>query len=106
MEESGARIVAADAAEVQAEVATMSAGNDVGGSSFPILSHSERTEGSVDVLLTLRNPKTGEVLSSQPLKGAAKYQQTTVIGLQGSGIYYVKNADGKFEKVPDPSTYK
>jgi len=106
MEESGARIVAADAAEIQAEVATMSAGNDQGRSSFPLLSHSERTEGSVDVLLTLRNPKTGEVISSQPLTGAAKYQQTTFIGLQGGGIYYVKTAKGKFEKVPDPTTYK
>ncbi len=105
-EEAGARIVPEGKGDVQLEVATMNAGNDAGQSSFPIISHSERVEGAVDVQMTIRKLDDGAVLTTQPLSGKAKYEQTTVIGIQGRGQYYVKNKDGKFVKVADPSSYR
>jgi len=104
-EAAGARLVPEGKGEVQMEIATMNAGNDAGGSSIPILSRSERTEGTVDVQMSLRELATGNVLVTQQLVGHAKYQQNTVIGFQGAGKYYVQNKGGKFEVVPDPSTY-
>lgn len=103
-EEAGARLVP-DNGKLELEVATMTAGNDQGGSHIPILTRSERTEGSVDVQMTIRDIASGQVIHSQPIHGEAKYQQTSVIGFQGDGSYFIK--DGKrFVKVPDPSTYR
>lgn len=105
-EEAGARIVPAGSGEMELEIGTMTAGNDAGRSSFPIISHSERVEGTADLQATIRNLKDGMVVSTQPLKGLAKYQQTTFLGIQGRGNYYVQNGKGKFEKVTDPSAYR
>lgn len=103
-EEAGARIVP-DNGKLELEVATMTAGNDQGGSRIPVLTRSERTEGSVDVQMTIRDIVSGQVIHTQPIHGEAKYQQTSVIGFQGDGSYFVKDGQ-RFVKVPDPSTYR
>lgn len=105
-EKCGARIVSEDKAKLELEVATMSAGNDAGRSSIPIISHSERVEGLVDVQIAVRKCEDRSVLYTQSLHGEAKYQQNTVIGFQGTGHYYVKIAKNKFERVENPATYR
>lgn len=106
IEDSGARLVSEDKAAVTVEVVVNSAGNDRGASKVPLLTSSERTEGSVDMELIIRNTADGARLSSQNVSGLAKYEQSSVLGIEGSGVYYVKDAKGDFKEVPNPAAYK
>ena len=105
-EDAGARLVSEANAQNIVEVVVNSAGNDRGGSRFPVISRSERTEGSVDLDIIIRDVINGTKISTQNARGEAKYEQTTVIGIQGSGNYYVKNSNGKYIKVPNPEAYR
>lgn len=105
-EDAGARLVSEANAQNIVEVVINSAGNDRGGSRVPVISRSERTEGSVDLDIIIRDVINGTKISTQNVRGEAKYEQTTVIGIQGSGEYYVKNSNGKYIKVPNPEAYR
>lgn len=105
-EAAGAKLVREDKAQVVLEVVVNSAGNDQGRSKVPLVMRSERTEGSVDLDLIARDVNNGSRLSTQQVRGEAKYQQSTVIGFQGSGEYYVKNSTGHFDLVKDPSSFR
>ncbi|MFZ4514144.1 MAG: hypothetical protein ACOYNX_10985 [Geothrix sp.] len=104
IEQNKGIIATAEAAEIQAEVAILSAGNDAGASRM-IVVNSDRTLGSVDLVLTLRNAKSGAYISSKSLRGEAKYEQTAILGFQKDGKYYVKNAKGDYEIIQDPKSY-
>ena len=105
IEQNNGIIVGPEAAELQAEVAILSAGNDAGASRM-ILVNSDRTLGTVDLILTLRNAKTGVPVFVIPLRGEAKHEQTSILGYQKNGYYYVMNAKGKYEIIPDPKLYQ
>jgi hypothetical protein len=105
-EEAGGKFVSQDSAVLELEIATMSAGNDAGASRIPIIKRSERVEGVVDVQISVRKIDDRVVLHTQKLRGEAKYQQNTVVGFQGSGNYYVKKANGNFDKIEDPTSYR
>ncbi len=105
-ENAGARLVSEDKAQRMLEVVVNSAGNDRGGSRVPVISRSERTEGAVDLDIIVRDTSDGTKIANQHVRGEAKYQQTTVVGLQGSGTYYVKNDNGKYVEVPNPTSYR
>lgn len=105
-EEAGGRLVAENKAQFILEIIVNSAGNDQGRSRVPVISRSERTEGVVDLDIIIRNIADGTRVSTQNVRGEAKYQQTSVIGIQGDGVYYVKNSQGKFIEVPNPASYK
>lgn len=105
-EVAGARLVREDKAQLILEAVVNSAGNDQGNSKVPLVMRSERTEGSVDLDLIVRDVNNGSRLSTQQVRGEAKYQQSTVIGFQGSGAYYVKEANGKFTMVENPSNFR
>ncbi|MBI5634641.1 MAG: hypothetical protein HZA15_14320 [Nitrospirae bacterium] len=105
VEDAGGRLVAQDKAAIILEVVVNSAGNDFGTSRVPVISRSERTEGTVDMDLVIRNAADGEKLSSQHVVGEAKYEQTAVLGIEGMGNYYVKEK-GSFTEVPNPSNYR
>ena len=98
-------IVNADMADMQAEVAILSAGNDAGASRM-IVVNSDRTLGAVDLILTLRNAKTGSVVMTSTLRGEAKHEQTSIMGYQKTGKYSVKDAKGDYQLIPDPKLYK
>lgn len=104
-ENSGAKLVHENKADVIIEVTINTAGNDRGTSRVPIITKAERTEGTVDLTIILRDANTGERMKSQKVLGESKYEQSTVLGIQGSGQYYVKE-DDKFVKVEDPSSYQ
>lgn len=103
-EDAGCLLVDENNAEIIIEVAVNSAGNDLGSTKIPLLSNSTRTEGTVDLSLTLRDNNTGRRISKQSIIGHAKYEQGEIIGVQGSGQYYVKE-NNKFVKVDNPSSY-
>lgn len=105
-EDAGARLVSEDKANVIMEVVINSAGNDWGDSKVPLLSHSERTEGAVDLDIIMRNPADGTKISTQHVRGDAKYEQSTVIGITGSGGYFVKDKKGQFVEVESPTSYR
>ncbi len=105
-EDAGARLVSEDNAQFTLEIVVNNAGNDQGRSNIPIISSSERTEGAVDLDLIIRNTANGTKISTQNIRGEAKYEQTTVIGIQGRGEYYVKDKSSKYVKVPDPASYR
>ncbi len=105
-EEAGALLVREDNADLILEAVVNNAGNDQGRSKVPLVMRSERTEGSVDLNLIIRNVENGSRLSAQHVRGEAKYQQSTVVGFQGSGEYYVKGSDGRFTLVENPSAYR
>jgi hypothetical protein len=105
-EDAGARLVSEDKAQLMLEVVVNSAGNDRGGSRIPVISRSERTEGTVDLDIIIRNTTDGTKILTQNVRGEAKYEQTSVIGIQGSGTYYVKNSKGKYVEVPNPTSYR
>jgi hypothetical protein len=105
-ESAGARLVQnPEKAQVLLEIAINNAGNDVGASSHVVTS-SERTEGVVDLTLTVRDASTGKRLSSQTVRGEAKYEQTSYLGVyRNDGYYYVKTANG-FDEIRDPASYR
>lgn len=98
-------IVGPEQADMQAEVAIMSAGNDAGASRMVFVS-SDRTIGSVDLFLSIRDLKSSKVVFAKALRGEAKHEQTSILGYQKDGRYYVKDNNGRFEGVPDPKTYQ
>ena len=103
VEDEGGRLVSPLYAELVVEVAVNAAGNDMGASGY-IVGGSTRSEGTVDLTVTIRNSKTGERLSRQQIVGYAKYQQGSFLGIIGSGAYFVLT-DDKWEIVDDPSYY-
>ncbi len=103
VENEGASLVAEGYAKLVVEVAVNAAGNDLGASGY-IVGGSTRSEGTVDLMVTVRNPKTGERLSRQQIVGYAKYQQGTFLGITGSGAYFVLE-DDNWEIVEDPTYY-
>lgn len=103
LEASGGKLVGEAYAELIVEVAVNAAGNDLAGNSY-IVGGSARSEGTVDLTITIRNNKTGDRLSRQQIVGFAKYQQGTFLGIVGSGAYFVLRND-RWELVDDPTYY-
>lgn len=103
VEASGGKLVGEAYAELIVEVAVNAAGNDLAGNSY-IVGGSARSEGTVDLTITIRNNKTGDRLSRQQIVGFAKYQQGTFLGIVGSGAYFVLRND-RWELVDDPTYY-
>lgn len=104
IEDHGGFLVDESRAELIAEVVINAAGNDLGVSRY-IIGSSARSEGTVDLTLVLRDAVSGRRLSSQHLIGESKYSQGSVLGVQGSGAYFVKTMNG-WDAVKDPSSYE
>jgi hypothetical protein len=103
IEASGATLVDRSNAEFVVDVAVNAAGNDNGRSGY-VVGSAERTEGSVDLTITVRNAATGARLSSQNIRGYAKYQQGSFLGISGAGAYFVKMGDN-WVLVEDPARF-
>jgi hypothetical protein len=104
VEDAGGFIVSEQNADTEMEVVMHNAGIDRGSSRVPIVTRSERTEGAVDAEIICRDLESGTKLSRQRIRGEAKYQQTKVLGVSGSGTYYVKQTD-KWVEVKNPIYY-
>lgn len=105
IEEAGGNLVPNDTERVfELEVAVLSAGND-SGSSRGFFVDSERSEGVVDLQVTLRNTN-GDVMLRERVFGEAKYEQTEFIIGRDRGRYKVREANGKWKDVPDPSVFR
>jgi hypothetical protein len=104
VESDGGYLVERSYAELIVEVAVNATGNDRGISDY-FIGGAERTEGSVDLKITIRNASTGERLSSQVIRGQAKYQQGNFLGITGSGAYFVFE-NNEWVLVKDPARYK
>lgn len=102
-EVSGGKLVTEANADLILEVAVNAAGNDVGASSY-VVGGSSRSEGTVDLTVTVRDSSSGDRLSRQQVVGYAKYQQGTFLGISGSGAYFVLKGDD-WQIVDDPSYY-
>ena len=81
-----------------------SAGNDRGNSDY-FIGGADRTEGGVDLTITTRNLATGERVARQTIRGQAKYQQGSLLGVTGSGAYFVMDG-GDWDLVEDPARYR
>jgi hypothetical protein len=104
VEAAGGRLLERSDAELIVEVAVNSAGNDRGSSGY-VIGGAERTEGGVDLTVTIRDLASGQRLTSQAIRGQAKYQQGTLLGISGSGAYFVMD-DNNWDLVEDPARYK
>lgn len=104
VENSGGRLASESNATISVEVAVNAAGNDRGKSSY-FIGGSERTEGAMDLTVTVRDTHSGEKLSRQVIRGEAKYQQGSLMGFTGGGAYFVRE-NGDWEKVENPATFK
>lgn len=92
-EASNARIVRTGTPDIILEVVINRAGNDAGSSRVPVIKSSRRTEATVDLTLNLRNPTTGERLSTQRVAALSKYEQSRWVGIiDGKGTYFVRSA--------------
>ena len=100
---NGGKLVTEANADLIVEVAVNAAGNDVGISSY-VVGGSSRSEGTVDLTITVRDSSSGARLSRQQVVGYAKYQQGTFFGISGSGAYFVLKGED-WEIVDDPSYY-
>ena len=70
-----------------------SAGNDQGTSRIPVINRALRTESVVDLTLIFRDPSTGSRISTQDIRGEAKYEQKRWVGIiDESGKYYIKRS--------------
>lgn len=103
VEDQGGRLVRPEEAEITVDVAVNAAGNDLAGNSF-IIGGSTRSEGSLNLTVTIRNTVSGSRISRQQIEGYAKYQQGSFLGITGSGAYFVLKND-KWELVDDPAYY-
>lgn len=103
VEDAGGQLEAEEKAELTVQVAVNAAGNDLGASSY-IIGGSSRSEGSVNLTITVRNSKTGARVSRQQIEGYAKYEQGTFFGISGSGAYFVLKGDD-WVIVRDPAYY-
>ena len=104
VEESGGKLVNQQYAEYVVDVGVNAAGNDKGASSY-IVGGAQRTEGSVDLTIVVRSLVTGDKMSSQTIRGEAKYQQGSILGITGAGAYFVKSS-GSWIVVDDPATFR
>lgn len=103
VEDAGGKLSSEDNAELTVQVAVNAAGNDLGASSY-IIGGSQRSEGSVNLTITVRNAESGARVSRQQIEGYAKYQQGSFLGIVGSGAYFVLKGDD-WEIVRDPAYY-
>lgn len=104
VEDAGGRLVEKSNADILVEVGVNAAGNDNGRSDY-FVGSAERTEGSVDLTVVLRKAATGERVSSQTIRGYAKYQQGSFLRISGSGAYFFKQGDD-WVFVEDPARFK
>lgn len=100
----GGTLVDKQRADVTVEVIVNVAGIDHGTSSY-FVGGAERSEGAFDVSILVRNALEGSRLSSQTIRGYAKYQEGSFLGIKGSGAYFVKEK-GEWVVVKDPALYK
>ena len=92
-EKSGALLIRNGKPDIIIEAVVNSAGNDQGSSSVPVINRALRTESVVDLTIIFRDPDTGKSLSTQDIRGEAKYEQKTWVGvINESGKYYVKTS--------------
>lgn len=92
-EKSGALLIRNGKPDIIIEAVVNSAGNDQGSSRVPVINRALRTESVVDLTIIFRDPGTGKRLSTQDVRGEAKYEQKTWIGIiDESGKYYVKTS--------------
>lgn len=92
-ENEGALLVRFGRPALILEVVVNRAGNDAGKSNVPIIKASRRTEATVDLTLTVRDPVSGQRLSSQRVAALSKYEQAKWVGIvDGKGQYYVRTA--------------
>ena len=93
-EDNGARLIRSGEPEIIVEVVVNSAGNDQGTSRIPVINRALRTESVVDLTLVFRDSTNGDRISTQNIRGEAKYEQKRWVGIiDESGKYYVKNAN-------------
>lgn len=101
-EKSGALLIRNGKPDIIIEAVINSAGNDQGSSRVPVINRALRTESVVDLTIIFRNPDTGKRLSTQNIRGEAKYEQKTWIGIiDESGKYYVKTSLSNKEGIGD-----
>lgn len=105
-EAAGAVLVEQGQGDLVMELAALNAGNDHGSSRIPLIRRAERSEGVVDLTLTIREAKSGQAISTQILKGAAKYEQRQTLGFETKARYYVRDEGGKFVRAAEPETYR
>jgi hypothetical protein len=92
-EKSGALLIRNGKPDIIIEAVVNSAGNDQGSSRVPVINRALRTESVVDLTIIFRDPDTGKRLSTQDVRGEAKYEQKTWVGIiDESGKYYVKTS--------------
>jgi hypothetical protein len=92
-EKSGALLIRNGKPDIIIETVVNSAGNDQGSSRVPVINRALRTESVVDLTIIFRDPNTGKRLSTQNVRGEAKYEQKTWVGIiDESGKYYVKTS--------------
>jgi hypothetical protein len=92
-EKSGALLIRNGKPDIIIETVVNSAGNDQGSSRVPVINRALRTESVVDLTIIFRDPNTGKRLSTQDVRGEAKYEQKTWVGIiDESGKYYVKTS--------------
>lgn len=104
IENVGGRLVDRNNADFLVDVAVNAAGNDNGSSNY-LVGGAERTEGSVDLTVVVRKAATGERLSSQTIRGYAKYQQGSFLRISGSGAYFFKQGE-EWVIIEDPARFK
>ena len=91
-EKEGARLIRSGDPDILVEVVVNSAGNDQGTSRIPVINRALRTESVVDLTLIFRDPSTGSRISTQDIRGEAKYEQKRWVGIiDESGKYYIKS---------------
>ena len=103
VEDAGGELQAEANAELVVQVAVNAAGNDLGGSDY-IIGGSQRSEGSINLTITVRDAATGSRVSRQQIEGYAKYQQGSFLGITGSGAYFVLRGE-QWILVSDPAYY-
>ena len=92
-EKSGALLIRNGKPDIIIEAVVNSAGNDQGSSRVPVINRALRTESVVDLTIIFRDPDSGKRLSTQDVRGEAKYEQKTWVGIiDESGKYYVKTS--------------
>ena len=79
-EKEGARLIRSGDPDILVEVVVNSAGNDQGTSRIPVINRALRTESVVDLTLIFRDPSTGSRISTQDIRGEAKYEQKRWVG--------------------------
>jgi len=104
IEITGGKLVDGNNSEYIVDVGVNAAGNDNGSSDY-LLGGAERTEGSVDLTVVIRKTNSGERLSSQTIRGYAKYQQSSFLKISGAGAYFYKQGE-EWVIIEDPARFK